>query len=153
MLKVRIDSDLKQAMLSGDKPLVEVLRMLKSAILYKEVADGLREQGLDDEAVIAVLKKEQKSRKDAAALYESAGEQERLVAERYQLEVIDRYLPQPAAEADIVSCVKRAQTELSLSALTSKDFGAVIGFVKKQLPAADGAAISQVLKKIIEEQQ
>ena len=55
MLKAKIEADLKTAMLSGDAEVVGTLKMLKSAILYKEVELGNREQGLSDEQVIDVL--------------------------------------------------------------------------------------------------
>lgn len=66
----QIDADLKQAMLAGDKTLVTTLRGLKSVILYEEVAKGLRDTGLDDDAVITLFSKEAKKRQESADLYE-----------------------------------------------------------------------------------
>ena len=64
MLQQQITDDLKSAMLAGDKQLVGVLRDLKSAVLMKEVAENKRDVGLEDAEVVAVFKKEQKSRKE-----------------------------------------------------------------------------------------
>ncbi len=77
MLKDRINQDLKTAMLSGDKTRVEILKMLKTAIMYKEVELGVRETGLSEEQVIDVLTKEAKKRLDASTMYEQAGNAEK----------------------------------------------------------------------------
>lgn len=69
MLKQRIDQDLKQALLGGDKVLATTLRGLKSVILYAEVAKGVREQGLDDEEILRLLAKEAKKRQESADLF------------------------------------------------------------------------------------
>lgn len=150
MLKATIDSDLKAAMLSGNKQLVEALRGIKSAILYKEVADGKRETGLSDAENIAVLKKEAKSRKDAIALYEQAGEGERAAFEQFQLDVIEGYLPEEMSEADIRVCVEKAMTELAIEEASPKDMGRIIGHVKGLAPNADGALIAQVVKQVVQ---
>ena len=92
MLKDKIDSDLKTAMLSGDKTRVEILKMLKTAILYKEVELNLREEGLSDEQTIDVLSKEAKKRLDAADMYEKAGNNEKAQAERDEQLVVSEYL-------------------------------------------------------------
>jgi uncharacterized protein YqeY len=149
MLKAEIDKDLKEAMLSGDKPLVEMLRTLKSAILYKEVADGNRDDGLNDEAIIAVLKKEKKSRNDAIALYQQAGETERAAEEQYQIDVISKYLPEEMSEEAIATVVAQAVADLAIENPEPKDMGIIIGTVKKLAPNADGALIAKVVKESI----
>ncbi len=77
MLKQKLADDLKQAMLAGDKQKAELLNMLKSAVLYKEVELGAREAGLTDEQVQDVLAKEAKKRAEAATMYKDAGDAER----------------------------------------------------------------------------
>jgi uncharacterized protein YqeY len=149
MLKSDIDKDLKEAMLSGDKRLVEMLRTLKSAILYKEVADGNREEGLSDEEIVAVLKKEKKSRNDAIALYQQAGETQRASEEQYQIDVITKYLPEEMSEEAIGSVVAQALSQLSIESPEQKDMGMIIGAVKKLAPSADGALIAKVVKESI----
>lgn len=149
MLKATIDQDLKAAMLSGDKRLVEVLRGLKSAILYKEVADGKREQGLTDDEIVAVFKKEQKSRRDSIALYEQAGEKVRADEEQYQIDVIEAYMPEPISEEVISAAVATVLADLGLVSPEPKDMGRIIGAVKQALPTADGSVISSVVKQSI----
>lgn len=76
MLKQKIEQDIKTAMLAGDKTLVMTLRGLKSAILYIEVAQGIRDTGLPDAEVIDLLAKEAKKRQESADLYKQGGNQE-----------------------------------------------------------------------------
>lgn len=149
MLKADIDKDLKVAMLSGDKRLVEVLRGLKSAILYKEVADGKRDSGLSDAEIVAVFKKEQKSRKDAIAIYEQAEERARADEEKYQIDVIGKYMPDEISEDVISAAVKTALIDLGISTPEPKDMGRIIGAVKQALPTADGSTISNIVKQSI----
>ncbi len=150
MVKADIEKDLKVAMLAGDKRLVEVLRGLKSAILYKEVADGKRDEGLDEPTILAVLKKEQKSRRDAIAIYEQAGEQARADEEAYQIDVISKYLPEEMSEAAVAEIVSKIISNLGLEKVEAKDMGRIIGEVKRAAPNADGALIAQVIKSNIE---
>ena len=149
MLKADIDKDLKAAMLSGDKKLVEVLRGLKSAILYKEVADNKRDSGLTDDEIVAVFKKEQKSRRDSIALYEQAGEQVRADEEKYQIDVIANYMPEEISEEAISVAVTTVLADLGLTNPEPKVMGKIIGAVKQALPTADGSVISSVVKKSI----
>ncbi len=149
MLKADIDKDLKTAMLSGDKSLVEGLRGLKSAILYKEVADGKKEEGLDDTAIVAVLKKEQKSRRDSIAIYEQAGETLRAETEQYQIDVISKYLPVEMSEEEIIKVAENVMLELGLNDPKPQDMGRLIGAIKQAAPNADGSIIAGVVKKII----
>ena len=147
MLKATIDKDLKAAMLSGDKRLVEVLRGVKSAILYKEVADGKRDVGLSDEEIIGVLKKEQKSRRDAIALYEQANETARADEEKYQLTVIGTYTPEEMSEDDIRAVLSEVMTNLGIEQAEAKDMGRIIGAIKAKASNADGALVAKIVKE------
>jgi len=149
MLKADIDKDLKTAMLSRDKKLVEILRGIKSAILYKEVADGKREEGLSDEEIVVVLKKEQKSRRDATAIYESAGEKSRAKEEQYQIEVISKYVPEEMSEEKVTDLVLEVIKKLGIVEPKPQDLGIIISAVKKSAPNADGAVIAKVVKENI----
>lgn len=149
-LKGRIQDDLKQAMLAQDKRLVSILRSIKSAILYKEVADGKRDDGLSEEDTVAVLKKEKKSRQDALTLYDGAGEVERADEERYQISVIEAYLPEEMSEADVEVLVRGIISDQGIENPTPKDMGRVIGAVKAKAPNADGSLVASVVKRVIE---
>lgn len=145
MLKQQLSDDLKAAMLAGDKPLVGILRDLKSAILSKEVAENKRDQGLEDNEIVAVLKKEQKSRKESLDVYQKAGEQERANIEKYQLEVIEKYLPEEMSEEDVKKLVDEAVSSLE-GDISMKDMGRIIGVVKAKADNIDGALLAQIVK-------
>lgn len=149
-LKSRINDDLKTAMLAQDKRLVSILRSLKSAVLYKEVADSKRDEGLSEEEMVLVLKKEKKSRQDALAMYQSANETERADEEQYQIGVIENYLPEEMLETDIERLVSTIMSEQGIDNPTPKDMGRIIGAVKGQAPNADGALVAKVVKRTID---
>jgi len=149
MLKKDIDGDIKTAMLAGNKRLVEVLRSIKSAVLYKEVADGKRDEGLDDDDIVKVLKKERKSRMDAQELYAKANEKERAQEEEYQISVIEGYLPEELSEEKVLALVESVISDLNLENLDMKDMGKIIGTAKQKEPNADGAMLSKIVKDLI----
>lgn len=148
MLKDTIGSDLKAAMISGDKQRVEALKMLKTAITYKEVELGNRDTGLSDEQVIEVLTKEAKKRADAAEMYDKAGRSEQAEAERYEQEMIAAYLPEQASDEEIKAAVNEVIS--GMGEVTIQQMGQVIGGVKAKLgQTADGARIAKLVKETL----
>jgi len=144
-LKEQIDSDVKTAMLAGDKTLVTTLRGLKSAILYVEVAKGEREKGLSDTEIIDVLTKESKKRQESADLYAQGGNAERQQAELTEKAVIDKYLPAQLTDEELSKLVDQAEAELGK--VSSANMGQIIGMVKqKGGAAADGGTIAKLVK-------
>lgn len=149
-MQEKIDSDIKAAMLAGDKPKAETLRGLKSAILNEAIAQGVKDKGLDDEQIQKVLVKEAKKRQEAADLYRQGGNSERATSEMDEKEIIDSYLPEQASENDIAAAVKEAIA--STGAASAADMGKVIGAVKAKLgAAADGATIARITKEHLEQ--
>src|SRR4051812_26334706 len=106
-LKVHIDQDLKQAMLTGDKEKVSTLRGLKSVILNAEIANNKRNEGLDEKELMIVLQKESKKRQESADLYRQGGNNERAEAELAEKVIIEAYLPEQLTEEDIAKVVDR----------------------------------------------
>ncbi len=149
MLKADIDRDLKTAMLARDKRLVSILRSLKSAILYKEVADGKRDKGLNDEEVVAVLKKERKSRLDASGLYHKEGEDERAEEEDYQISVIDEYLPEAISESETKALIVSAMSDLDIDKPEMKYMGQIMKYLKAKNSSVDGAVVSKIIKGLM----
>ncbi len=148
MLKDTLHADLKAAMLSGDKPRVEALKMLKSAIIYKEVELGNRDSGLSDEQVIDVLTKENKKRGDAAEMYEKAGRTEQAAAERFEQEVIGGYLPVQASDDEIMAVIDEVVSKMG--DVTMQQMGQGIGEVKATLGQSDdGRKIASLVKEKI----
>lgn len=148
-IKEAIESDLKAAMLAGDKTLVTTLRGLKSAILYAEVASGSREAGLSDQDVITLLTKEAKKRQESADLYDQGGNPEKAAAERAEKEVINKYLPAQITDEELHKAVEAVMSDMG--GITKDQMGMVIGKVKAAVGAgADGTRIAAAVKARIQ---
>ena len=146
MLKQRIEQDLKTALLAGDKTQVTVLRSLKSAVLYVEVAKGAREEGLSDQEILDVLTKESKKRQESADLYIKGGDPARADGELAEKAIIDRYLPQPLSEMELNKLIDAAIQELGEPA--PQTMGKIIAKVKQDGgAAADGALVARLVKE------
>lgn len=144
-IKQQIDRDLKTALLGGDKSLATTLRGIKSVILYAEVAEGKRDQGLTDEALIPLLQKEAKKRQESADLYQSAGDQARAETELSEKKIIENYLPVQLSDEALTEVVEQAIAELEATSM--QDMGAVIAKVKQAVGGqADGGRIAQTVK-------
>ncbi len=148
-LKERIEADLKTAMLARDSFLVETLRGLKSVILLQEVAEGKRDEGLDDTVVEGLLAKEAKKRDESAVLFEQGGNQASADKERQEKEVIAQYLPKQLSEDDIRALVQQAIADTGAASM--QDMGKVIGAVKaKAGNSADGSLVAKIVKEILQ---
>ncbi len=145
-IKAQIDEDIKQAMLAGEKTLVTTLRGLKSEILYEEVAKGVREEGLGEDAVIDLLVKEAKKRQESADMYDRGGSAERSQAESEEKKIIEKYLPSQLSNEELDKLVSSVIIELK--ATNMSDMGKVISSVKsRSRGSADGATISKIVKE------
>jgi len=145
MLKQQIEQDLKKALLAGDKERATTLRSLKSVILYAEVAEGSRDEGLGDEAIIALFSKEAKKRQESADFYVKGGSEERAQAELAEKAIIEGYLPQQLSDDELTSIVD--EVVAGLDTVGPQAMGQVIGQVKQKTAGkADGARIAQVVK-------
>ena len=147
-LNQRIDADIKTAMLAGDNVLTTTLLVLKSVILYAEVAEGNRDTGLTDDAIIQLFTKESKKRQESADLYTQGGNIERAQAELAEKKVIAGYLPRQLSEEElngIITKVLMGYDDVSMAAM-----GRIIGEVKQKVGAqADGARVASEVKRRI----
>ena len=144
-MQEQIDSDLKAALLSGDKQKTETLRGLKAALLNEAIATGARDSGLSDEQIQKVIAREVKKRTEAAEMYASAKETERADKENAEKVILEVYLPEQLDESNIAAEVDKQIAELGAPSLA--DMGKVIGAVKAKLgSAADGSVIARLTK-------
>ncbi len=147
-LKAQLDSDLKTAMLSGDKFKADTLRGLKAVVLNEEVAQGKRDQGLDDETIEKLIAREVKKRADSAEQYEAAGRPELVKQERDEAVILEAYLPAQLSEEDIATTIN--ETIAALGVTGPQAMGQVIGAVKGKLGnAADGATVARLVKEAL----
>lgn len=146
MIKAQLEQDIKAAMLAKESDKVTTLRGLKASILNAEVAAGTREEGLNDDAIIALFQKEAKKRQDSADLYVQGGAQDKADAELAEKAIIDTYLPAQLSEAEVTGIVAAVVAEIQPAGM--QDMGKVISAVKQETGAqADGALIAKLVKE------
>jgi len=146
ILKERLESDLKTALLSHNTLEVNTLRGLKSAILYAEVAGTSRGVGLTDPEIIAVFTKEAKKRQESADIYLKANQPERAEQELTEKAIIERYLPAQLSEAEINNLID--EVIANIQNFEPILMGKVIAEVKeKSQGAADGGTIARLVKE------
>ncbi|AKC79804.1 GatB/YqeY domain-containing protein [Xanthomonas arboricola] len=142
-LKQQLTDDMKAAMKSGDKHSLGVIRLINAAIKQKEVDERVE---MDDAAVIAVLDKMVKQRKDSVTQYEAAARDDLAQVEREEIVVIERYLPAKMGEAEIVAAIQAAIVQTGAS--SPADIGKLMGALKPKLAGqADMGLVSTLVKQ------
>ena len=141
-LKQQLVEDMKAAMKGGDKGSLGVIRLVNAAIKQKEVDERIE---LDDAAVLAVLEKMVKQRKDSVSQYDGAGREDLAAIERAEIVVIERYLPAKLDEAAILAAIDSAIA--TTGAAGPADMGKLMGVLKPQLAGqADMGQVSALVK-------
>ena len=147
-LKQRLTDDMKAAMKGGDKATLGVVRLMNAAIKQKEVDERIE---LDDAAVLAVLEKMVKQRRDSVSQYEAAAREDLAQVERAEIVVIERYLPAKLDEAAILAAVDAAIALVSGQSggtIGPADMGKLMGVLKPQLAGqADMGQVSALVKR------
>ncbi len=141
-LKAQITEDMKTAMRAKDSACLSTIRLLQAAMKQKEVDERIE---LDDAAIIAIVDKLIKQRKDSIAAYEAANRTDLADVEKAEMEVLKVYLPERMSEAEITAAVEAIVAELGASG--PGDMGKVMGKVKAQLAGkADMGLVSAAVK-------
>lgn len=141
-LKHRINEDVKAAMRGKEKQRLAALRLITAAIKQKEVDERIE---LDDAQTTGVLDKMAKQRRESIEQYEKAQRADLVARERFELELITGYLPQPLAAAEIQSLIDGAIA--ATGAASMKDMGKVMGQLKAQMQGrADLGKVSGMVK-------
>ena len=144
-LKQRLTDDMKAAMKAGEKQRLGVIRLVNAAIKQREVDERIE---LDDAAVLAVLEKMVKQRKDSVSQYEAAAREDLAAIERAEIEVIDGYLPAKLDEAAIQAAIDEAIA--ATGATGPADMGKLMGVLKPKLAGqADMGQVSALVKKTL----
>ncbi|AYA89256.1 glutamyl-tRNA amidotransferase [Stenotrophomonas maltophilia] len=142
-MKQQLTEDMKAAMKAGEKHKLGVIRLINAAIKQREVDERIE---LDDTAVIAVLDKMVKQRKDSVSQYEAANREDLAEIERAEIVVIEAYLPAKMGEAEIVAAIQAAIAETG--AAGPADMGKLMGALKPKLAGqADMGLVSKLVKQ------
>lgn len=145
-LELKINNDIKNAMLAKDKLRLETLRSIKAGILLAKTAENATE--ITEDFEIKMLQKMAKQRKESAAIYTQQNRNELAEKELAEAAIIEEYLPQQLSEEEITAVLK--EIIASVGATSAKDMGKVMGAATKQLAGkADGRLISETVKKLL----
>ncbi len=142
-LKQQIISDLTASMKAQDALRTSTLRMVKAALMNREIEKGSE---LDDEDMTKLLRSLVKQRRDSVEQYEKGGRPELADKEKAEIEVIEAYLPQAVSREEIETAVAAAIAETGASSM--KDIGKVMKAVQTTLRGknADGRTVSEIVK-------
>ncbi len=144
-LKARLTDDMKTAMKAGEKDRLGVIRLVLAAIKQKEVDERIE---MTDPLVLAVLEKMVKQRKDSIGQYEAAAREDLAAIERYELGIIDAYLPAKLDEAAIQAEIDKAVA--ATGATSAADIGKLMGVLKPALVGqADMGLVSKLVKQTL----
>lgn len=142
-LREQIISDLTTSMKAQDAPRTSTLRMVKAAMMNRQIEKGGE---LDDEEMMKLLNSLVKQRRDSVEQYEKGGRQDLADKEKSEILVIEAYLPQAASPEEIEAAVTAAIAESGANSM--KDMGKVMKAVQAALAGknADGRIVSEIVK-------
>jgi uncharacterized protein YqeY len=142
-LTKQIVADLTAAMKAQDAGRTSTLRMVKAAMMNRQIEKGSE---LDEDDMQKLLRSLVKQRRDSIEQYEKAGRQELVEKEKAEIEVIETYLPQAASHDEIEQAVAAAIAETGATSM--RDMGKVMKAAQAALAGknADGRLISEVVK-------
>ncbi|WBL34739.1 GatB/YqeY domain-containing protein [Tepidiforma flava] len=161
-LRDRIQADLADAMRSRDETRKSTLRMLLSAIKNAEIRtppSGASDEELarmaelpplvlDDAAVLALIQKQIKQRKESIEQFQKAGRQDLVDKESAEVAVLESYLPQQASREEIEAAARRVIAETGAS--SARDLGKVMPVLTKEFAGrADGRTINEIVRSLL----
>ena len=141
-LREQLADDIKTAMKARDTERLNALRLLSAAVKQREVDERIT---VDDAGFVAIAEKEIKKRRESVAQYEKAQRQDLADKEKYEIAVIEVYLPKQLSPAEVEAIV--AEAVASTGAKSAADMGKVMGVVKPRLAGkADMGKVSALVK-------
>ncbi|MFZ3322117.1 MAG: GatB/YqeY domain-containing protein [Usitatibacter sp.] len=141
-LREQLTEDIKAAMKAREPEKLAALRLMLSAVKQREVDERIT---LDDTGVVSVVEKMIKQRKDSIEQFEKAARQDLADKEKYEISVIEGYLPKQLSAAEVDTII--AEAIASTGARSPADMGKVMGVVKPRLAGrADMGKVSGLVK-------
>jgi hypothetical protein len=146
-LKDQLNGDLKGALKAGDETRKRTLRALLAAVKQVEV-DTRPAGGLDEAAILAVIQKEAKSRRESIADAQKAGRDDLVADNQAELDLIESYLPQALTREELVELARAAIAEAG--AAGPKQLGAVMKLLAPRTKGrADGKLVNDVVRELL----
>ena len=147
-LEVKINNDIKAAMLAKDKKKLEAIRAIKSAILLEKTGKNTSGGEITEDVELKLLQRLVKQRKESAEIYKSKDRLELAKEEEFQALVIEKYLPDQINEDELTNIIKKIIENTGASGI--KDMGKVMGMaIKEAAGRADNKIISVITKKLL----
>lgn len=145
-LEIEINNGIKQAMLGKEKVRLAALRAIKAEILLAKTVDGSDE--ISDAAILKIIQKLVKQRKESAAVYTANNRPELAENELAEATCLEVYLPKQLEGAELENILKEIIAQVG--AKTPADMGKVMGVATKKLAGqADGRTISETVKRLL----
>ncbi len=144
-LKKQIQDAVIHAMKSGEKKRLGIIRLMTSSMKQIEVDERIE---LDDTRIIAILDKMVKQRRESISQFKTAGRDDLVKQENFEIDIIQEFLPQALSEEEVDNIVNQAIEQTSASSI--KDMGKVMGLVKPQIIGrADMGEVSGRIKSLL----
>ena len=144
-LKQQIQDAVINAMKSGEKERLKIVRLITSSMKQVEVDDRIE---LDDARIIAILDKMVKQRRESISQFKTAGRDDLVKQESYEIDIVQEFLPQALSEEEVDDIVNKAIETTGANSI--KDMGKVMGLVKPQIIGrADMGEISGRIKSLL----
>lgn len=141
-MNIQIAEDFKNAMKSGDKFTLSVLKMLKSALQMEAIN---KKHELTDDEIIAVIKKQVKVRKDSISEYQKYNKLDVVESLEQEIKVLDKYLPEEMSEEEIDKVIEEVFTKLNPSSI--KDMGGIMKELNALITNADMGLVSKKVRE------
>jgi uncharacterized protein len=142
-LIVRLEEELKQAMVARDEPRRDALRLILSSL---RSAEKELQRPLHDDEELQVLQRERKRRLEAAEAFRGGGREEQALGEEQELAVLEEFMPAPLSEDELEEIIDDAIAEVGATSI--RDLGRVMADVMPQVSGrADGSVVSQLVRE------
>ena len=145
-LEKLINADIKKAMLTKDSKALEALRAIKSSLLLLKTGKDVKGGEISETMEISILQRLVKQRKESAEIYLAQNRKELAEEELFQVEVIQRYLPEQISEDELIKIIDGIIKETGASSV--KDMGRVMGIASQKL---SGKAENKVIAKLVKQ--
>ena len=146
-LELKINDDIKAAMLARDAKKLEAIRAIKAALLLEKAKEGATGD-LTEEAELKILQKLVKQRRESADIYSNANRNDLAEKELYDASVIETYLPRQLSETEVTEIIRKIV--IQTGATSVKEMGKVMGAASKELAGkADNKMISTIVKNLL----
>ena len=149
MLRERLERDQKTAMRDKDPVKLRTIRSLRAAIQIQEIANRGPQGGtLDEEAVLAILAKQAKQRRDSIEQFRKGGRSDLVSQELAELSVIESYLPAQLSDEEIESSIR--EIVIDVGTTDSSSMGKVMRAAMAKLGGlADGKRVQEIVRKVV----